>query len=105
MQSSHQEIPEISPSNDDIADEAYHLGLCHTIVKDDSLCSIRGESQKCNPSWELSNAVEEVLDLARMFMASFYHVKRSANSMADSLAKGGVSYNSLITNQSAFPFI
>lgn len=39
---------------------------------------------------------DEALDLARHLGASFYHVKRSANKVADELAKEGGSQQSLI---------
>lgn len=47
-------------------------------------------SSKCKPTWRLADVAEKIKDQARCFGASFYHVKCSTNSRADTLAKDGL---------------
>lgn len=49
--------------------------------------------------WSMADVVE-VVNLGTALDATFFHVKRSANSKADSLAKDGVSRTSLWIDQS-----
>lgn len=66
------------------------------------MCAIRWASGKCNPPRELGHMMEG-LDLARQLAAHFHHVRISANSMMDIIAKEGVNHDGLMINQS-FPF-
>ena len=68
--------------------EACQLNLHNILVDRDSFCSIRWMSGQAKAPWKLDNILEEVIDLARRLGASFFHVKQSANSKADHLAKG-----------------
>lgn len=64
-------------------------------MEGDSLCAhwVNGRSRT---PWGLADVAEEVHVLARRLEASFSHAKHSANSVADILAKEGVSRNSLM---------
>lgn len=62
-----------------------HLNLCILSVEGDSQCVNHWVSDSCVPSWRLLDAVEEVVDLARNFNASFSHVRRSTIKTADAL--------------------
>lgn len=65
---------------------------------DSTTCSQVGFRQMLN-LMKNANALEEVLDLAKALDVSFVHVKKTANSAADLLAKEGVSCQCLWIDQ------
>lgn len=55
-------------------------------------------------SWIMANVVEQVMNIRKTSEASFVHVKRSANSYVDQVAKAGVSHQNLvIINEESIP--
>ena len=75
--------------------EARCLSLCHILVEGDSTCIIRWASGLCRAPWSLADVVEEVVDLATILNTSFYHVKRSTNTITDFIDKQGVTPQSM----------
>lgn len=71
--------------------EAFQLNLQGIMAEGDSLCAIKWDSGRCKPPWRLADVAEEIWDHGVLF----HHVKRSANSMADMLAKVGLRRPSL----------
>lgn len=53
-----------------------HLNLRILLVEGDSQWVNHWVSDSCMPSWRLLDVVEEVVELARNFNASFSHVRR-----------------------------
>lgn len=47
-------------------------------------------SGSSRPPWQLADSVAEVMELGLKFNVSFVHITRSANEIANSLAKEGV---------------
>lgn len=78
--------------------EAIRVGLIMIQVEGNSLCVVRSISGRCKPTWLLA---EEVLKLARRLQASFSHIKRSANKVAD--AKVGIQYQNLHISYDGYP--
>lgn len=76
--------------------EAHHASLQMLLVEGSSACVIRWAVGTCTTPWAFADVVEEIHDLARDMVVSFNHVKRSANSMADTLDKEGVTHPSLV---------
>lgn len=69
--------------------KALHLSLHGIVMECDSLCVIHWASGCCQAPWSILDAAE-MLDLPRKLTASFIHVKRAANVVANGLAKKGV---------------
>lgn len=76
--------------------EAHHANLQMLLVEGSSACVIRWAAGTCTTSWAFADVVEEIHDLARDMVVSFNHVKRSVNSVADTLDKEGVTQPSLV---------
>eukprot|EP00268_Persea_americana_P065005 TRINITY_DN8614_c0_g1_i4.p1 TRINITY_DN8614_c0_g1~~TRINITY_DN8614_c0_g1_i4.p1 ORF type:complete len:144 (-),score=24.76 TRINITY_DN8614_c0_g1_i4:84-515(-) len=76
--------------------EAKNLNVTHLSVEGDSFCAIQWAAKKSKPPWYLLDIIEEVLDISKSLDVSFYHINRSANKVADHLAKEGVSRQSLL---------
>lgn len=78
--------------------EANRLSIHSYIIEGDFSCVICWASVCSAYPWRLTDAAEEVLELAVKLNASFVHVLCSANEAADSLAKVGVGLTILLVN-------
>lgn len=71
--------------------EAHSLNLSHILVEREFIMCHQGGLGSFKAPWAFADVVEEVQDLSKERVVSFTHVKRSANSVAEVLAKEGVS--------------
>ena len=62
-------------------------------------CAVKWASGRCSAPWRIADTVEEVLNLAKVLDVPFVHVKKTANSVADVLAKEVVSQQCLWIDQ------
>ena len=69
---------------------AARCGLSNIIVEGDSFCAIGRASGVSKAPWCLVDVSEKVVELGTKLKASFVHIKRSANKVADGLAEAGV---------------
>ena len=76
--------------------ELLSLGSYNAIMEGDSYSAIQWGSRKDSHPWRLTDLVEEVQDIAKQLEASFHHVHREANVIADALAKEGVLCSSIM---------
>ncbi|XP_077231503.1 uncharacterized protein LOC143864464 [Tasmannia lanceolata] len=68
--------------------EKHNLGPL--IMEGDSTNTIVWASNRSGGPWCLSNIIDEIRDLVRILQPRISHRRRSANTMADELAKSGV---------------
>lgn len=66
------------------------------IIEGPSLCVIQWASQASYPPWFLADIIEEVFEITKTLNVSFHHIKHSANTEEDRLAKEGASKPSLL---------
>ena len=85
--------------------ELLSLRSYNTIIEGDSFSAIQWGSGKASHPWRLTYSVLEVQDTAKQLGASFHHVHREANVMADALAKEGVLRSSILFDVWWFPFL
>ncbi|XXG42545.1 hypothetical protein AAC387_Pa01g2800 [Persea americana] len=76
--------------------ELLSLGGYNAIIEGDSYSAIQWGSGKASHPWTLTDLVEEVKDIDKQLGASFHHIHREANVMADALAKEGVLCSSIL---------
>ncbi|XP_077232486.1 uncharacterized protein LOC143869814 [Tasmannia lanceolata] len=69
--------------------------VANTIVEGDSVNVIRWLKGSVNPPWRFLRLFDEIKDISVGCSVDFLHVRRSANEIADSLAKVGVVKQSL----------
>lgn len=62
------------------------------------MCVICCASGACNFPWRMAEVIDEVRDLARILKASFHHIPKSANEVADNRAKEEVAHQILFTS-------
>eukprot|EP00268_Persea_americana_P043744 TRINITY_DN4402_c0_g1_i2.p7 TRINITY_DN4402_c0_g1~~TRINITY_DN4402_c0_g1_i2.p7 ORF type:complete len:104 (+),score=30.42 TRINITY_DN4402_c0_g1_i2:3517-3828(+) len=72
--------------------ELLSLGGYNAIIEGDSVSAIQWGSGKASHPY----LVEELQDIAKQLGASFHHVHREANVMADDLAKEGMLLSSIL---------
>eukprot|EP00268_Persea_americana_P043745 TRINITY_DN4402_c0_g1_i3.p1 TRINITY_DN4402_c0_g1~~TRINITY_DN4402_c0_g1_i3.p1 ORF type:complete len:237 (+),score=33.87 TRINITY_DN4402_c0_g1_i3:165-875(+) len=85
--------------------ELLSLGSYNTINEGDSHSTIQWGSGKASHPWNSTDWVEEVQDIAKQLGASFHHVHREANVMANALAKEGVLRSSILFDVKCFLFL
>ena len=61
-----------------------------SLIEGDSFSAIQWGSGKTMYPWRLTDWVEEVLDISSQLQASFLHILREANVIADGFAKEGL---------------
>ena len=76
--------------------ELEKLGGAYLIIEGDSFSTIQWASSKASYPWRIAAWVEEVQDSSKKIGASFCHILWEANSMADGLARVGLSRSSII---------
>ncbi|XP_077223042.1 uncharacterized protein LOC143856662 [Tasmannia lanceolata] len=69
--------------------------LAHSLVEGDSVNVIRWLKGSVSPPWRFLRIFDEIKDLSVGCSVDFLHVRRSANDIADRLAKEGVVNQSL----------
>ena len=74
--------------------ELRRIGGLNPIFEDDSFSSVQWGSGEAIHPWRLADWVEEVQVISSLLDASFHHILREANTMADGLAREGVFHTS-----------
>ena len=93
--------PVVSLDANEVEVYAFLIGCCELekiggscpIIEGDSFSAI---SEKANYLWWIADWVEEVQDISKKMGASLSHILREANSMADGLAREGISLSSIM---------
>lgn len=70
--------------------ELRQLGGYKAIIDGDYFSPIQWGSEKSSYPWILADLLEEVQDISSQLGASFLHINRGANDVADGLAREGV---------------
>ena len=76
--------------------ELEKIGGSYPIMEGDSFSTIQWAFGKAIYPWRITDWVEEVQDISKKIGASFRHILREANSMADGLSREGLSRSSII---------
>ena len=76
--------------------ELEKMGGSYPIIDRDSFSTIQWASGKVIYPWRIAHWVEEVQGISKKIGASFRHILREANSMADGLAREGLSRSSIV---------
>ena len=78
--------------------ELHSMGGFNSILEGDSFSAIQWGLGKAIHPWRIADWVEEVQDISSHLGASFQHVLREDNSMADGLAREGVFHSCISFN-------
>ena len=76
--------------------ELEKIGGSYPIIEGDSVSSFQWASGKAIYPWRIADQVEDVQDISKKMGASFRHILWEANSMADVLAREGISRSSIM---------